>query len=65
MFKSLLDQYPRRDSRKPKLFAKMAIEHFDNKVTGSLLCYWVLEEKLPLSKEETGKSHYVGKIHLQ
>lgn len=39
MFKSFLDQYSKRDSRKPKLFATMAIEHFDNEVSGSLLCY--------------------------
>lgn len=39
MFKSFLDQYPKRDSGKQKLFAKMAIEYFDNKMTGSFLCY--------------------------
>lgn len=65
MFKSFLDQYPEADSRKPKLPPTMAIEHFEEKVTGCLLCYWVLEEKTSLSqKKETSKCYYTGKTQL-
>ena len=65
MLKSFVNQYPKIDSRKPKLLLTMATGHFDNKVTESLLCYWVLEEKYCLpQKAETGKSHYRSKIHL-
>lgn len=38
MFKLFLDQCPKKDSRKTKLFVTMTIEHCDNKLTGSLLC---------------------------
>jgi len=39
MLKSFVNQYPKIDSRKPKLLLTMATGHFDNKVTESLLCY--------------------------